>query len=542
MNSQFSPFPILNKGDIVGGRYRVAGMIGRGGMGAVYAMEDLKLGGMLRAVKITRMPPDANHAFTDEAQMLMKLNHPHLPHLIDYFRMEEHGCDALVMDYFHGQTISSYYGGSYVRFHFSQIVYIGLQLCSALRYLHQQSPPIVHRDLKPSNVMIDGKGEVKLIDFGISRLYKEDGTQDTVQLGTVGFAAPEQAGGGQSDARTDIYGLGSLLYFMVTGGALFQHPDGSISARDQFKRAQTDMRPGLKPILERMLQAKPSNRYQTMGEAEEDLKQLALGNLETCNYAAEHRLKPSFHANLCFRICVVSIAPGAGATFLTLTMASLLAEAGLSVTAAEYGGLRPEWHALLTRQFQNRKAAAPENTAFDDRYFHFKQRDFDLNWFALEPSFKENPTIGGEGQKFEQMLRQSGSAVQLLDLSGKWGEPEAMQLLLQARIVLAVGDPAVYKWQASGLQKLASIQQELRQNGRSLIWAANKDVSFRGRNEWLSLFPVRPAAVIPHLPSADILNAHWNGDRLTGAAKSGKKLHQAMKPLMAAIYNEFNTK
>jgi serine/threonine-protein kinase len=95
---------------------------------------------------------------------------------------------------------------------------IVLQLCKVLEYLHTLNPPVIFRDLKPGNVMLTGKNEVKLIDFGIARFFKPGQTRDTVNLGTPGYAAPELYGGaGQSDPRTDVYSLGVLLYQMLTG-------------------------------------------------------------------------------------------------------------------------------------------------------------------------------------------------------------------------------------------------------------------------------------------------------------------------------------
>ena len=92
------------------------------------------------------------------------------------------------------------------------------QLCDVLDYLHHQTPPIIFRDLKPGNIMLTAQGEVKLIDFGIARFFKQGKAQDTVSLGTPGYAPPEQHGrGGQTDARSDVFSLGVLLHQLLTG-------------------------------------------------------------------------------------------------------------------------------------------------------------------------------------------------------------------------------------------------------------------------------------------------------------------------------------
>ncbi|MBD2869804.1 serine/threonine-protein kinase [Paenibacillus arenilitoris] len=529
--------PTLGGGVIVGGRYRVAGMIGRGGMGTVYAMEDMKLGGMLRAVKVTRLSPDANEAYSAEAHMLMSLSHPNLPHIVDYLRMEESGCDALVMDYFNGQTLTAYANGTYGSIPYGQIVQIGLQLCSALRYLHRQSPPVIHRDLKPSNVMIGGNGEVKLIDFGISRRYKENRRQDTEQLGTEGFAAPEQKGGGQSDARTDIYGLGAVLFYLASGGAVFRHGEGAAS--DPFAGMRADIPPRFKAVVERMLQSQPSRRYPSMAEAEEALALLIHGEMPFLNQVAPTAKAALFPAGQ-IQIGVVSLSPGAGATFLTFALHALFGHAGSASSAVEYTGSRPEWHAVLSRHLRLRNAPYRESRGFDDRYTHVWRQDGKLSWFAIDPA---RPVPGDHvSQKFDQMLRQSGSSVHLFDFSSRWDEPDAMHRLLQSHIVIAVGDPAVHKWQPAMLGKLERVKEELRGKGGMLVWAANKDIRFGGRHEWLSLFPDRPLAVIPQLPPEHVWDALWDGRWVTGQRKTGKRLARALQPILTFIANGFNTK
>jgi hypothetical protein len=90
-----------------------------------------------------------------------------------------------------------------------------VQICTVLEYLHSRRPPIIFRDMKPSNVMVTNAGVIKLVDFGIARTYKEDKLQDTIALGSENYAAPEQWGEAQTDARSDIYGLGATLYHLL---------------------------------------------------------------------------------------------------------------------------------------------------------------------------------------------------------------------------------------------------------------------------------------------------------------------------------------
>src|SRR5581483_8841582 len=99
----------------------------------------------------------------------------------------------------------------------AQVLSYALQLCDVLGYLHRRNPPIIFRDVKPSNVMVNANGQIFLIDFGIARFFKEGQQQDTMLLGSPGYAAPEQHGLSQTNPRTDIYGLGATLHYCLTG-------------------------------------------------------------------------------------------------------------------------------------------------------------------------------------------------------------------------------------------------------------------------------------------------------------------------------------
>lgn len=533
MESAERMFASYRNGTVLGGRYRIVGILGRGGMGVVYAADDLKLAGKLRAVKVIVPMPGGSGRYAGEANMMMKVNHPHLPVIVDYFPPHEGGCEALVMEYIDGHTISDLFQSSFAGLTFMQIVYIGLQLCSALSHLHSHTPPIIHRDLKPTNVMIDSKWHVKLIDFSISRQFKAGQQQDTAQLGTVGFAAPEQEGTGQSDERTDIYGLGALLYYMASGGIIYKRTEGSRGAHEPLTQLQNDIPNGFKVVLSRLLQPDPQFRYRSMIEVEEAMKPFLPPQLPDDPLLVKKNMRrPQTRRML---ICVLSLAPGAGATFLSHTLAALLGKQGIAVTAAEYEHARPEWHAWLS----GRKCLRKNGIALDKRYVHYKQDELSVNWFSLLS--EQNPESTYDEQRFEQMLRHAGGLVNLIDLSGNWLEPDALQLLKQAQFVFVVGDPSVAKWQAGELRQLGSIRQELQASGGKMKFIANKDLSFRGRNEWLSLFPERPHAIVPRLPEETLLTLQWNGRWAADDARLCKRLDQALLPILKLLYKEINT-
>jgi serine/threonine-protein kinase len=217
----------LVTGHLLAGRYRIVGLIARGGMGAVYRAEDTRLDGAVVAVKEmasgfvrgdTEAFAQALADFQREATMLAKLRHAALPRVSDQFA--EGGKHYLVMEFIAGHTLRDALQRADGRLPLPQALNYANQLCDVLAYLHAQQPPIIYRDLKPSNIMIIAAGEadqIVLVDFGIARFYRPGRTTDTAIYVTNGYAPPEQYGQGQTDARTDVYALGVVLHQMLTG-------------------------------------------------------------------------------------------------------------------------------------------------------------------------------------------------------------------------------------------------------------------------------------------------------------------------------------
>lgn len=159
-----------------------------------------------------------------ENELLKKLDHEGLPRFVGEF--ENPGMRCVVRTFARGMTLEEFVEEN--RLTPQQAIDITVQLCDILIYLHGQTPPIIHRDIKPQNVVIDDQGKVTLIDFGISRAYKEDLKEDTLCFGTRYFAAPEQYGFSQTDCRTDIFSLGVLLCWLLTGSVDVQQASRTI--------------------------------------------------------------------------------------------------------------------------------------------------------------------------------------------------------------------------------------------------------------------------------------------------------------------------
>ncbi len=212
-------------------RYLIVSVAGRGGMSAVYRGVDTKKGNRNVAIKemsqghLTETErEEAIGRFRQEYQFLSKLQHPNLPLIYDTFN--EGDRFYFVMDFIEGKTLLDLLRASGGRpLPIGQVVDYAMQLCDVLSFLHMQTPPVIFRDLKPTNVMIRGDGRLFLIDFGIARFFKEGKLQDTVLLGSPGYAPPEQHGTGQTSPRSDIYALGATMHCCLTGRDPFNAPD-----------------------------------------------------------------------------------------------------------------------------------------------------------------------------------------------------------------------------------------------------------------------------------------------------------------------------
>ncbi|MFL5695137.1 MAG: serine/threonine protein kinase [Ktedonobacteraceae bacterium] len=203
-------------------RYFIVSKVGAGGFGSVYKARDIQSGDRLVAIKevsLQGLHPqamlEAIATFQREVSVLSQLDHPNLPRVYEHFQTP--GQWYLVMDFIAGETLEQYQSKTPEgRLLLSEVLAMGIQLCIVLDYLHSHQPPIVFRDLKPANIMRTPTGQLYLIDFGIARYFKPGQAKDTVALGSLGYAAPEQYGKAQTTPRADIYSLGAVLHQLLT--------------------------------------------------------------------------------------------------------------------------------------------------------------------------------------------------------------------------------------------------------------------------------------------------------------------------------------
>ncbi len=277
----------LLPGNLLGGRYRIIELIGEGGYGAVYKAQDERFQAQrLVAIKemsdsqlSSRKRAKALQDFRQEADLLVQLKHPNLPNVSDVF--EEGGKAYLVMEFIEGKTLEEVLEEEQQPLDEGLVMGWAAQLCTVLHYLHTRPQPIVFRDMKPGNVMVMADGEIKLIDFGIARLFKETGKQDTTLLGSRGYAPLEQYGRAQSDARSDIYALGATLYNLLTKeipiDALSRYAKPKLFSPP--RRLNPKISSAVETVILKAMAEDPRKRYQTAAEMQQAIA--ATGRLTT---------------------------------------------------------------------------------------------------------------------------------------------------------------------------------------------------------------------------------------------------------------------
>lgn len=268
-------------GQVIDGKYEILKEVGRGGMSIVYLAMDQRLNKQWAVKEIKKKGKDANNEYVimsaiAEANMIKALDHPSIVRITDIIDAED--VIYIVEDYIEGETLADILKREGAQPQ-ERVIEWAIQLCEALQYLHTRTPAIIYRDMKPANVMLRPEGNIKIIDFGIAREYKEENIEDTTCLGTKGYAAPEQFGGrGQTDARTDIYCLGATLYHLITG----KNPSQPPYEMYPIRYWNAELSAGLEAILLKCTQNNPEDRYQSCEELLYALKHYE-------EYGAEYR-------------------------------------------------------------------------------------------------------------------------------------------------------------------------------------------------------------------------------------------------------------
>jgi serine/threonine protein kinase len=293
---------------LLGGRYELDGVVGRGGMAEVYRARDIRLDRIV-AIKTLRADLARDQIFQArfrrEAQSAASLNHPSIVAVYDTGEDMATGVPVpyIVMEYVDGRTVRDLLQEGH-RLLPERSLEIIDGVLRALEYSHQAG--IVHRDIKPGNVMITRNGEIKVMDFGIARAVSNAQTTKirTAQvIGTVKYMSPEQAKGEQVDSRGDIYSAGCFFYELLTGDPPFTGDTPRAIAYQQIMedpvppcRVDPDVPPWADTIILKAMAKSPNSRYLSATEMRHDLQRAASGTLRIAVNTTSHQAKPGASA------------------------------------------------------------------------------------------------------------------------------------------------------------------------------------------------------------------------------------------------------
>ena len=251
-------------GELLAGRYRIIALLGKGGMGEVYRADDLTLG---QPVALKFLPeslagnPDALARFRNEVRVARQVSHPNVCRVYDVGEVEGHF--FLSMEYVDGEDLASLLR-RIGRIPYDKALEIARRLCAGLAAAHDKG--VLHRDLKPSNIMLDGRGQVLLTDFGLAGLAGDFSGGD-VSSGTPAYMAPEQLAGMSVSVRSDIYALGLVLYEIFTGKRPFEASSMTELLRVRKQTAPSslttlvrDLDPAVERVILRCLESDPAKR------------------------------------------------------------------------------------------------------------------------------------------------------------------------------------------------------------------------------------------------------------------------------------------
>jgi serine/threonine-protein kinase len=323
--------------------YQIISLLGKGGMGEIYRARDTKLDRAV-ALKILSEAMSADgermRRFSREAKAASALNHPNVAHIYEIGEAE--GVNFIAMEYVEGQTLAARINGQPLEI--NEIIEIGSQIADALDEAHRKG--ITHRDLKPANVMLNERGQVKVLDFGLAKIARPTEqpvasdistmakTASGVVMGTVPYMSPEQALGREVDHRSDLFSLGAVLYEMVTGRMPFAGSSTSEildrilhSQPEAMARFNYDVPAELERIVRKCLEKEPERRYQSARELLVDLKNHQRDSQSIAMKATQVATPSRSRRRLLTALAVAMLALGGLALYLLLSRAQPKGEA-----------------------------------------------------------------------------------------------------------------------------------------------------------------------------------------------------------------------
>ncbi len=318
----------LPAGDIVATKYKIVGLLGKGGMGSVYRVHQIFLQQDMALKVLSRSGnSDDVHVrrFHNEGKAAFHLNHPNLVKVHDFGLLEDQS-PYLIMDLVSGATVAEFLKRENPPI--NDVVKIISQACLGLAYAHQNS--VVHRDVKPSNIMlVDGvplgeEGSVKIVDFGIAKVLNSENEMQTLTqtgevFGSPFYMSPEQCSGAAIDLRTDVYSLGCVLFEALTGTpphvgntalrTMMLHQSEPVPTLKQASMGK-EFPPQLEAIVHKMLEKVPAARYQNLGIVANELANIGkeAGSFSPLSAQVKQEQKSGPDKKLIAAVCAIAMA------------------------------------------------------------------------------------------------------------------------------------------------------------------------------------------------------------------------------------------
>jgi len=504
---------------ILNERYQLVHKVGEGGMGELYLARDLKLNGALRALKVLKNIDSTQTLWMDqEAYILTRLQHRNLPSIFDFSTLSELDRPYLVMEWIPGIHLGQLLEMKTLALDY--IIYVAQEVLEALAYLHSQQPPIIHRDIKPSNIMLAKDGGVKLIDFGISKQLGISKGK-TVQFGTRGYSAPEQLMGQTTDERSDIYSFGALLLRMLGMDPSIWLNNGRL---DQARIRKLSAFPkALKEIIVDCLQELPQHRPSHVQELIHRFKQLQLAdkrnNRQTQQWTQDQAMKVAGQ-----KIAVLSAHPGAGATFIALSISNIYQDYSTPHAYIEHRQDEGE----LAQRYRDSEMYR-HSAVYMDEAIEAANLGSAKYYMVLERA-------AGDEELIQRTTELAASLALLqdviVDYSSHWKEQHIEHIVQHADMVVVVNSPWIIQQSSRYMHRLNQLLQQASKQQVQVVWIHNRDQAFQARSAWLQLSGGLPKLQVPELSRKLILNSMWLEQAFPPYQKLTKEMKKYLMPLM----------
>jgi serine/threonine-protein kinase len=384
-------------------------------------------------------------------------------------------------------------------------------------------------------VIVDEQDQVRLIDFGIAKPFRSDRRADTVQLGTIGFAAPEQFQSARTDRRTDLFTLGAVMYYLLSGGSYY------FAARMPITAFRNDLPPSLVGLVDRLLRTDPNERVQTAEEVVDVLAALeyeasvvvgdrddTLADSNPAVRLAQSQITPML-------IIVGSLYPGAGATMVGTSLARALHRRKLPHAYVEYPNNPPDLYRLLYGEKR-----APRHYRFCDEVIlcetglpaYRRWTEGATEWVPASPEGLPRPW---ELKDSRRLLRLVDAPLALVDISDAWRDEAVNALCRQADAILVVTDSNPSKMYRPQVARIIETLVELRNGEIPLHLVTNRDLPLKGRNQWLSSLFISPTCCFPELDASRVVQCQWQGKLCADEREFLDMIDGSLDPLLRSL-------